>query len=318
LHSQLWSDKAWGAYFSAGLRSGELSDALVEELRLADPLRDSTGGAQSAYVQALLDALIQSGSTVPADAVLPFRERWRAETLILLSRGGGNEEALLDLRKEKLDGEEWLLVSNLLFRMRSGRFFASILQEKTVTHTFEIHGASGIGSGWGGGVGGVSCGDGVGGFPKGFPPIGKYQLTVAAQAGDVVVAEGPKNVYYRRIVVPKDSQIGWGHCTMEGEPEMRRMEYLAAIGAFDVEGVRRIFEPTDTILWQNAEHAGAVMKASLQLQVETIRGFVKTAGQRGWSGAAGVSLRITPVVHDDRQDKHEAVPGIAAVEFTLE
>ena len=32
-------------------------------------------------------------------------------------------------------------------------------------------------------MGGVSCGDGVGGFPKGFPPIGKYQLTVAAQAG---------------------------------------------------------------------------------------------------------------------------------------
>ena len=32
LHSASWSDKAWGAYFSTGLRSGELSDALVEEV----------------------------------------------------------------------------------------------------------------------------------------------------------------------------------------------------------------------------------------------------------------------------------------------
>jgi hypothetical protein len=281
-------------------------------------LRDSTGGAQSAYVQALLDALIQSGSAVPADIVLPFRERWRAETLILLSRGGGNEETLLDLRKEKLDGEEWLLVSNLLFRMRSGPFFASILQEKTISHTFHVTDTGGSGGGLEV-IGGGCCGPGgLVEFPRGFPPIGRYALTLTPQAGDVVVAEGPRNVYYRRIVVPKDSQIGWGHCTMEGEPEMRRMEYLAVIGAFDVEGVRRIFEPTDTILWQSAEHAGAVMKASLQLQVEAIRGFVKTAGQCGWSDASGVSLRIAPVVHDNRRDTHEALPAVAAVEFTLE
>jgi len=318
LHSQLWSDKAWGAYFSAGLRSGELSDALIEELRLADPLRDSTWGAEEAYVQALLDALIQSGSTVPADAVLPFRERWRAETLILLSRGGGNEETLLDLRKEKLDGEEWLLVSNLLFHMHSGPFFASILQEKTISHTFRVQDGGFSGDYIGGGVGGASCGDGAGGFPKGFPPIGRYQLTVAPEAGDVVVAEGPKNVYYRRIVVPKDSQIGWGVCSVSVDPEMRRKEYLAAIGSLSLSGLENIFEPTDSIRWRNAEQAGSSMKASLQAQVEGIKGFIKTAEGRGWSGASGVSLRITPVVYDDRQDKHEALPVVAAVEFTLE
>ena len=326
LHAVSWSDKAWGAYFASGLHSDELNDALIEELRLAGSLRDATYGPESAYVQSLLDALIQSGKAVPADALLPFEERWRTEALILLSCDNRNEETLLALRKEKLNGEEWLLVSNLLFHMRSGPFFASILQEKTISHTLHVTdtgGTGGTGGGVGVGIGGGCCGPpGIVEFPRGFPPIGKYGLTLTPQAGDVVAAEGPKIVYYRRIVVPKDGQAAWGACSVSADPEMLRTEYLAAIGGlvvgFDVTRVRNIFEPSDFIRWQNAEQVASEMKARLQAQVEAIRGFVKIAEERGWSGASGLSLRITPVVVDDRREAHEALPAVTAVEFTLE
>jgi hypothetical protein len=323
LHSASWSDKAWGAYFSTGLRSDELSDALLEELRLAEPLRHSTWGAEEAFVQSLLDALIQSGKAVPTDAVLPFEEQWRAETLILLSHGSGNEETLLDLRKEKLNGEEWVLVSNLLFRMRSGRFFASILQEKTITHTFHVTDTGGAGGGGKGGFERGGCGPGgMVQFLRGFPPIGRYGLTLTPQTGDVVVAEGPKIVYYRRIVVTKNGQAAWGECSVSTDPEVLRTEYLAAIGGilngFDVPRVRNIFEPWDYLRWQNAEQVAREMKARLQAQVKAIRDFVNFAGLQGWSGAEGLRLRITPVVVDDRRDAHEALPAVAPVEFTLE
>jgi hypothetical protein len=313
LHSTLWSEKAWGAYFSAGLRSEELNDALIEELKLAGPMREDPQDPQSTCVQAILDALIQSGKVVPTDALLPFVEQRRPEALILLARGGGNEEALLDLRKEKLNEEEWLLVSNLLFHMRSSRFFASILQEMTITHTFEIWDAAGDGSGVGGGSGGVPYRDSVLPFPKGFPPVGKYQLILYPQAGDVVAAEGPKIVYYRRTVMV--SPIFWGNSSSEWQPEMRLMEYLVAIGG---PYVRSIFEQADIFQWQSAGHAESLMKARLQAQVEAIKGFIKIAEERGWSGASGLSLRITPVVHDNRQNAREALPVVAAVEFTVE
>jgi len=315
LHSANWSDKAWGAYFSAGLRSEELNDALIEELRLAAPLRYSSGGGEEALVQSLLDALIQSGKVVPTDALLPFAQQRRPEALILLARDTGNEETLLDLRKEKLNEEEWLLVSNLLFHMRSSRFFASILQEKTITHAFEIYDADGIEGGVGGGSGGGGGAyrDSVLQFPKGFPPVGKYQLLTYPQAGDVVAAEGPKTVYYRRTVMA--GPIFWGNPGSELQPEMRLMEYMVAIGGPYARG---IFQQADIFRWQGAGQAESLMKARLQAQVEGIKGFIKIAEEGGWSGASGVSLRITPVVHDNRRDTHEALPTVAAVEFTLE
>jgi hypothetical protein len=318
LHSANWSDKAWGAYFSAGLRSEDLNDALIEELRLAKPIREGGSPLEFAYEQSLLDALIQSGKVAPAGLALPFERWWRAEVLILLSRDPRNEEVLLTIRKRELSAEEWLAVSNLLFRMRSGQFFASILQEKTMTHTFGIQDTGGFGGGGRVGPGGGECGDDIVGFPKGFPPIGKYQLTLTPQAGDVVLAEGPKNVYYRRIVAPKDGRTAWRVCEVAPDPEGRLAEYFGVIGLLDFNSERTIFEPTDIIRWQNAAQVESEIKARLQAQVEAIRGFVKTAGERGWSGASGVCLRITPVVHDNRRDTHEALPAVATVEFTLE
>jgi hypothetical protein len=320
LHSASWSDKAWGAYFSTGLRSGELSDALIEELRLAKPIPDGGSPLEFAYEQSLLDALIQSGKVVPAGLALPFGRWWRAEVLILLSRDSRNEEPLLALRKTGLTAEEWLAVSNLLFRMRSNQFFASILQEKTLTHTFGIQDqdTGGFGTGAGPGPGGGECGDDIVGFPKGFPPIGKYQITLTPQAGDVVLAEGPKNVYYRRIVAPKDGRTTWRVCEVAPDPEARLTEYFGAIGLLDVNSVRILFQPADAIRWQNAEQVESDVKARLQAQVAAIREFVRTAGERGWSGASGVSLRIMPVVYDNRRNAHEALPAVAPVEFTLE
>jgi hypothetical protein len=99
---------------------------LIERLRQAEALRDSQWNSEPrGYVQALVDAPIESRAKPPAGAILPFVDCCRTEVLILLAREPGqNEDALLDLRSQPLHDGEWLLANNLLFHMESARFFA--------------------------------------------------------------------------------------------------------------------------------------------------------------------------------------------------
>jgi|ERR1017187_3047990 hypothetical protein len=91
--------------------------------------------------------------------------------------------------------------------MRSQRWYKQILGDVTFKHHFTVT-DSDVGSGAGGGIGGSLCGDGVAAMVQGFPPTTIYDLVQFPVRGDVLLARGPEDVYYRRTVVPTDKQAG--------------------------------------------------------------------------------------------------------------
>ena len=163
-----------------------LREQVIEELRADLNFREAaTDGEEYAYVQAVLDSLIQLNAAVPVEAIEPFEKRWRAEYILLLARQPGNEAALLSLRDRNRHLLEWLAVSNLLLHRKSRQFVTRIVAEIRITHEFKAEAAAEtrvkplIGQR----------------FPSGFPPIGMYHLTLAPFSGDALLAHGPKPVY---------------------------------------------------------------------------------------------------------------------------
>jgi hypothetical protein len=74
-------DRAWGAYEAGRLHENSLDKLLTDRLGEAVIYVDSASASEErAYVFVLFDALIESGVKVPADVLLPIKERWRDET----------------------------------------------------------------------------------------------------------------------------------------------------------------------------------------------------------------------------------------------
>jgi len=329
LQSTRWSDKAWGAYFAGRLHDESFREPLIAELRFETPLRNAARDSEEyAYVQTLFDALIELGGKAPADAILPFETQWRAEILILLARDATNAGQLLAMREEDLAAIEWLAVNNLLLRMNPAALFAKTLPELKITHTFEIHDTEG---GAGGGVGGS---DSRGGLtrrmPARFPPIAFYRLDDAkiswivfqgedyGSEGDVLLAQGPHNVYYKRIVVPSGGQAQIPDPAANPDRQLLRLEYIGRLGALTSGETDRLFRPRTTIRWQNADACSRAIEAGLSAQAAEIRAFLANAKSRGLGDVSGVRLEIVPVLDDQRRIAHEALPPVSPKVIGLE
>lgn len=133
-------DKAWGAYWAGRLHADALNQLLVQSLSEAQPCFASSFNTQEhAYVLALFDALIESGTKVPISVIAPFRKHWKDDVLILAARDRGeNEDLLLTMREEDLKQAEWLATGNLLLAAKSSKFFVNTLREIHITHTFRV------------------------------------------------------------------------------------------------------------------------------------------------------------------------------------
>ncbi len=317
LSSTSLTSRAWGAYLAGHLHLAQLDDLLCERLAEAQIYRDwDFDSEEHAYVLALFDALIESGQKVPTDILIPFKENSRDEVLILMARDAGNEDLLLAMREEKLDEAQWLTVNNLLLRLRSARLFVKTLEELRITHKFTVVDHDGIGFGDGSGYGGVS--DGIRQLPKHFPPIGLYQLIVYAGEGYVLVAKGPRDVYYRRTVVPTNHQAGWGIPFSSWDDQQERLEYLAALNQMTVEQTKQVFWAGSVIRWRDLADFSSGVDSDLGGQAAGIQAFVSKAKQRGLAGLAGVTLKIIPEVADQRRNVTVVLPAEAPKEFVLQ
>lgn len=99
----------------------------------------------------------------------------------------------------------WVAAGNLLAQTRAPGFAARLLgslkirasvyvYEREGGHT--LSGGEGMNGGGGGGGGRSSGGE--------FPPFGYYNLDDGAHRGAVVLATGPRVIYYRRAPYPSD------------------------------------------------------------------------------------------------------------------
>ncbi len=317
LHSPLWVDKAWGAYFAGRLHADHLQEPLIEEFRLAAAIRNQPAGEEHAFLAALFDAAIESDLTVPAAVLEPFEENWTVPVLILLAHSRDGEDSLLRLGEEKVGDLLWLAANNLLFEMKSQRWYAGTLGAVNITHRFVVK-DSDEASGIGGGSGGGFCGDGIGAMPKGFPPVALYELQDSRERGSVVLARGPQDVYYRRIVVPTDKQVGIGSCGSAVDRMATRIGYLAALVNMPIHQAEGLFHRDTAIRFRGNEEFEREVERSLQAQEQGIRSLVRTAKERGLECAPEMSLRIVPEVIDRRLNTAIPLPLVAPREIALQ
>jgi hypothetical protein len=313
LNSPNLADRAWGAYYAGRLRDPGLRDILVERLRAAQPLANAYALSPGfSYVAGLFDALIQIGGAVPIDAFMPFESRWREPALILLSRQQGTEDTLLAMRDELAHQDlYWLAVNNLLFGMRSARFFTKTLEEIRISHTFDVR--QGAFREPGRGTGGSIATGAPPKWPDGFPPAGLYYIEDRPTEGALLVA-GPRNVYFRRGVPP----VGVGGPWHDPGREQFRLEYMGAWNHGGPVDAQRVFAQQTVVQWKDAAALTREVEERLDEQTAAIRAYVATAKQNGASDLAGLRLRIAPVLKDNRQNPLDPLPAVQPREFTLE
>jgi hypothetical protein len=320
LQSQSLHDKAWGAWYAGVSHDPALREPLLAQLRVAQSQRDSERDTEGhAYIQALLDSLIQIPGPIPSDAILPFEVSWRAEVLILLSRdpnGPANESALLTMRKESMPDPEWAAVNDLLFSVSSKPFFQKTLQEIRITHDFLITDRE---VGLCGGT--TACGTSIRRFPQGFPPVALYQLQTEMAPGDALVVDRPVAIYYRRIVVPTDGEVEWNECESDTVPTKLRQTWLArflsAIDWLSREQAEQLFHPQTIIKWHGAAEAAAEMEKLLTQQAASIQTLLGDAQQRELVQASGMRLAIKTTVEDVRGDRSVPAPAAASREIVI-
>lgn len=315
-------DKAWGAYWAAELHDRNLEKPLIEQLHW-----DESIGAAIAYgdtyasVQALLDALIQLRAEVAAQVLLPFANRWRAETLILLASPAGDvdEAALLAMPEENLRFGEWMAVNNLLLRRRSTALPGRIVREIHITHVFDVS-VSGLTTV---AEGGSILGSGIPdvGFPQGFPPIGFYQLEVGRTfPGRVPLITGPvqmDDVSYLRTEIPAGGTARGPRQDFDRDHQWLLRPYIADLLGLSQKETEALFCPVTRVRWQSPENFTLQAEQAMEAQAEAISGFVVAVRKKGLGDIGGMPRKIDPVIHDVRRSG-DPIPPIAPKEIKFD
>src|SRR5262249_18070802 len=151
-------------------------------------------------------------------------------------------------------------------------------------------------AGTGGGAGGVVCRDGVAAMPKGFPPIAIYTLVDSELRGNVLVAPGPQNIYYKRTVVPTDKQVGTGSCWSQLDRMDYRIRLMAELSDTPVIQARNLFRRNTSISYRGMKEFAQEVAQDLSRQEQGIREILRTIKDHGLVFPPDTVLRITPTV----------------------
>ena len=310
LASPQWVEKAWGVYLSAALRGPDLNDILVEQFRMAEPLRNATHWMdERAFVDVVFDAAIDSGANIPTGLLEPFLENRTIPTLILLARNKDSDEALLGLTTEKSSQYVWLAANNLLFERKSQRWYTELLGQIRITQSFTVADPHAM-VGSGGGVGATCVGDGIDQAPKGFPPVARYTLDIHdSEAGNVVLAAGPINSYYQRTLVPSDRQVGLSTHDCGVDRMAVRLGYLAKLAVRRQDHVQENFQRKTTVYFTTSEAFAKEVNRQMRSQEQSIReifGDVERSGLK----APEIEWTVVPEIDDQRSDKSVPLPPV--------
>ncbi len=304
--------RAWGVFHAGRLGTPALRQRLVQQLAALIPYRDADPqSAEGALIHAVFDALIVSGTQVPEMYLMPFASKWRDEVLILLAHQGADEETLFEIRKADLTEPQWLLVNNLLLQKKPPRFFSQLLDEVEITHTILI--VDGDSSGVGGGSGGGSWACGVRQMPRGFPPVGLYQLIAYAERGAIVIAKGPRDVYYRRTVAPTDGQVGWSVGRVSWNARQERLAYLAVLTKSETSRMRHLLSRVSSVHWRGNTDFERELDLLLERQASDIRSWLGDAVRLGVADVRPDRLGITANIEDRR--RNATGTGIRVVKY---
>jgi hypothetical protein len=163
---------------------------------------------------------------VPAPLLARYVRSRPVQTHILLSDAAGRAPMLLDLLNSA-KGLEWYAAANLLLRDKAPGLAMHLLRTVRLQLIISVSEGGNVSSVGSGGVA-VGVGDGVGQTAKGFPPHAAYRFETAASPGFVVLAHGPRPVFYSRTV-HTDFQYGVSQLHDYGPTDDDRLTYLQAM-----------------------------------------------------------------------------------------
>jgi hypothetical protein len=311
-------ERAWGAYLVGlhGLKGQ--TPALV--LILQDESLASGGPEEAPVRQAALDALIRLDAEVPAETLLPLYQSSPDEVVILLARSPvRNQRALLTLFADDERPARWLAVGNLLAETRAPGFAPRLLGALKLTanvNVFDWEGDHNLGggSGWNGGGG---CGHG-GGLDETLPPVGYYELVEYVARGVIVLARGPRVVYYtrspHRSPCPPDVELL--------DRDTARVEYLA-----ELLGTSRQWLDFDSSTWHDVVCKDesqcraklAAVREEVKNSYSALLGRLLEAGLLDAAEAGGLNPDITLMLTDCRAKKSFPLPAkLRGVKVTIE
>jgi hypothetical protein len=216
--------RAWGAYEAGAFHVRDSIPALEGILSGALPAQTDREGW--ALVDLALDSLIQLKADVPASLASRYAHLRPVQAHILLSSATNRVPTLLGLLKEA-KGLDWYVTANLLLRDKAPGLASHLLQNVRLQLIVSVSEDGNTSSISGGGLGG-GVGDGIGQNLKGFPPHPSYRFEMAMSPGFIVLADGPRPVFYSRIV-HTEFQYGVSTLYNGGPDDEDRLKYLQAM-----------------------------------------------------------------------------------------
>jgi hypothetical protein len=227
LESSDSKEQAWGAWLAGQSQYCEDTIPLLQQI-IKKRLTGTDWRTDGFSLDAALDALIQLDyAKIPTDLISLIYEKSPVQALVLISKlDRGGDAFLLDLAANE-KGNNWFAAANMLLKRRTAGT-ASLLLNNLEIEAVIVISEDGLTS-----EGGInlaaSTGDSLSGDARGYPPLAYYYLTNAAGSGNIVLAPGPKTIYYRRNMMRLGSSPAGPTHYMDGPLPADRLQYISSL-----------------------------------------------------------------------------------------
>jgi hypothetical protein len=212
---------AWAAHTAAEHRLAGLDTELLAALRCA---RAHTGGDWAKTLPPILDALIETGATVPNVDLAPLHDRDRGVVLLLANERLATKPfvdslLLATFRGHERGSDAWRACGNLLCKQRHPGFVSDLLLVP-MNVCVRVHSPECDGT-WSTEISCTACG--LVREDKDWPPATRHELLFMATAGAKVLVEWPFPVFVRRVRLPTN---GFTHAPSGHSVENLRTAWL--------------------------------------------------------------------------------------------
>ena len=257
----------------------------------------------------LLDALVQLDARLPAATVAPFLDRWPVQSLILLANASSRADDVLLPLVSSTSGFGWYAVANLLLSTRPAGFAFRLLDGLQLKLTVQVGDTDRLSvPSFGMSVGGEGCNYSVSAL--GFPSIAGYQLATKHSA-TAVLAPGPMDVYYRRLVANGPWFIPPCPLPASSPRHFDRVRYVKALVAQDFPAMDFYESNLAAIQWTNAQRFQVQLAEHRRRVEETHRDVVSLlvrSGDLTDEEAARLAPEIEVIIIDQRTAPSEPLP----------
>ena len=293
---------AWGAYNAGAYQRVEAIPRLQQILE-SPPATSLV--EERALIGVVMDALIQLNARVPAQLLVPYMDKRTVHTFVLLANATDREGVLLELLP-RLSGIQWFASANMLFEDRSARLLEHLVRTVRLQLTVHVADTENVAFGISGGISvGIACG--IGQDPPAYPPHAEYRFGFGPQPGLIVLAPGPRPVYYARTVTTS-FQYPVSEGSFEGPTDEDRVEYLRAMSP-GTGGNSFRAHSAETVAWSTADALSQRVRELRSLVDRRFRSLVESARQfRSIPSDPVAQPSIEVQVIDRRSDKTVPLP----------